>query len=57
MDRLGHPHSGIATVTVMLEGAVRAADTTGTDLVPKGASSECVRGTACGTRAKRSLDT
>src|SRR6478736_1463217 len=37
LDRLWHPHSGIATVTVMLEGAVRAVDTTGTDLVlPKG---------------------
>jgi redox-sensitive bicupin YhaK (pirin superfamily) len=35
--RLWHPHSGIATVTVMLEGAVRIADTTGTDLeLPKG---------------------
>jgi redox-sensitive bicupin YhaK (pirin superfamily) len=37
MARLWHPHSGIATVTVVLEGAVRIADTTGTDLVlPKG---------------------
>src|SRR2546430_2725336 len=26
-----HPHSGIATVTVMLEGAVRFAETTGKD--------------------------
>ena len=37
MEYLWHPHSGIATVTVMLDGAVRVADTTGTDLVlPKG---------------------
>lgn len=32
-----HPHSGIATVTVMLEGAVRYAETTGRDgLLPTG---------------------
>ncbi len=32
-----HPHSGIATVTVMLEGAVRYAETTGRDgLLPAG---------------------
>ena len=37
MEYLWHPHSGIATVTVMLEGAVRIAETTGADLVlPKG---------------------
>ncbi len=37
MEYLWHPHSGIATVTVMLDGAVRIADTTGADLVlPKG---------------------
>jgi redox-sensitive bicupin YhaK (pirin superfamily) len=37
MERLWHPHSGIATVTVMLEGAVRVAETTGTDeVLPKG---------------------
>ena len=29
MERGWHPHSGIATVTVMLEGAVRYAETTG----------------------------
>jgi redox-sensitive bicupin YhaK (pirin superfamily) len=29
MEHLWHPHSGIATVTVMLEGAVRFAETTG----------------------------
>jgi len=35
--RSWHPHSGIATVTVVLEGAVRIVDTTGADLVlPKG---------------------
>jgi redox-sensitive bicupin YhaK (pirin superfamily) len=28
-----HPHSGIATVTVVLDGAVRIADTTGADVV------------------------
>src|SRR5258707_7755218 len=32
-----HPHSGIATVTVMLEGAVRFAETTGRDgVLPAG---------------------
>ena len=32
-----HPHSGIATVTVMLEGAIRYAETTGRDgLLPTG---------------------
>ena len=32
-----HPHSGIATVTVMLEGAVRFAETTGKDgVLPAG---------------------
>jgi redox-sensitive bicupin YhaK (pirin superfamily) len=37
MARFWHPHSGIATVTVVLEGAVRIGDTMGTDLVlPKG---------------------
>jgi redox-sensitive bicupin YhaK (pirin superfamily) len=29
MDYLWHPHSGIATVTVMLEGGIRFAETTG----------------------------
>jgi len=33
MAQLWHPHSGIATVTVPLDGAVRIADTTGADLV------------------------
>jgi redox-sensitive bicupin YhaK (pirin superfamily) len=33
MEYLWHPHSGIATVTVPLDGAVRIADTTGADLV------------------------
>src|SRR5262245_52445243 len=33
IERGWHPHSGIATVTVMLEGGVRVAETTGTDLV------------------------
>src|SRR5262249_106342 len=31
MDYLWHPHSGIATVTVMLEGGIRFAETTGRD--------------------------
>jgi redox-sensitive bicupin YhaK (pirin superfamily) len=37
MERLWHPHSGIATVTVMLEGGVRFAETTGKrGVLPKG---------------------
>src|SRR5215468_1471872 len=37
MEYLWHPHSGIATVTVMLEGGVRIAETTGKQgLLPKG---------------------
>ncbi len=37
MELLWHPHSGIATVTVMLEGSVRIAETTGrNDVLPKG---------------------
>src|SRR5215510_6809819 len=37
MDYTWHPHSGIATITVMLEGAVRFAETTGRDgLLPTG---------------------
>jgi redox-sensitive bicupin YhaK (pirin superfamily) len=37
MDFLWHPHSGIATVTVMLEGEVRYADTIGKEgLLPAG---------------------
>lgn len=38
MDRYWHPHSGIATVTVMLEGSVRFAETTGqSGVLPSGA--------------------
>lgn len=33
MEQFWHPHSGIATVTVVLDGAVRIADTTGADVV------------------------
>jgi redox-sensitive bicupin YhaK (pirin superfamily) len=33
MDEFWHPHSGIATVTVPLDGALRIADTTGADVV------------------------
>jgi redox-sensitive bicupin YhaK (pirin superfamily) len=33
MEYLWHPHSGIATVTVPLDGAVRIADTNGADVV------------------------
>ncbi len=33
MEEFWHPHSGIATVTVPLDGAVRIADTTGADVV------------------------
>jgi len=37
MEYLWHPHSGIATVTVMLEGGVRIAETTGKQgVLPKG---------------------
>ena len=37
MEILWHPHSGIATVTVMLEGAVRFAETTGrSGVLPSG---------------------
>jgi redox-sensitive bicupin YhaK (pirin superfamily) len=37
MEYLWHPHSGIATVTVMLEGAVRFAETTGRNgVLPSG---------------------
>jgi redox-sensitive bicupin YhaK (pirin superfamily) len=37
MEFAWHPHSGIATVTVMLEGAVRYAETTGKDgVLPTG---------------------
>ncbi|AKU95017.1 Pirin-related protein [Labilithrix luteola] len=43
MDQLWHPHSGIATVTVMLDGAVRIAETTGTDDVLPAGSIEWMR--------------
>jgi redox-sensitive bicupin YhaK (pirin superfamily) len=33
IERFWHPHSGIATVTVPLEGAIRVLDTTGADVV------------------------
>src|SRR5260221_11884813 len=33
MEEFWHPHSGIATVTVVLDGAVRIADTTDADVV------------------------
>ena len=33
MEEFWHPHSGIATVTVPLDGAMRIADTTGADVV------------------------
>jgi redox-sensitive bicupin YhaK (pirin superfamily) len=33
MEYFWHPHSGIATVTVPLDGAIRIADTTGADVV------------------------
>jgi redox-sensitive bicupin YhaK (pirin superfamily) len=33
MEQFWHPHSGIATVTVPLDGAMRIADTTGADVV------------------------
>lgn len=37
MESMWHPHSGIATVTVMLEGGVRIAETTGKNgVLPKG---------------------
>jgi redox-sensitive bicupin YhaK (pirin superfamily) len=37
MERLWHPHSGIATVTVMLDGAIRFAETTGRQgVLPEG---------------------
>jgi redox-sensitive bicupin YhaK (pirin superfamily) len=37
LELLWHPHSGIATVTVVLEGAIRIAETTGvSDVLPAG---------------------
>jgi redox-sensitive bicupin YhaK (pirin superfamily) len=33
MEEFWHPHSGIATVTVVLDGALRIADTTGADVI------------------------
>jgi redox-sensitive bicupin YhaK (pirin superfamily) len=38
-----HPHSGIATVTVPLDGAFRALDTTGTDAVVRAGGVEWMR--------------
>jgi redox-sensitive bicupin YhaK (pirin superfamily) len=43
MDFLWHPHSGIATVTVMLEGEVRYADTIGKEGVLPGGGVEWMR--------------
>jgi len=43
MDYGWHPHSGIATVTVMLDGAVRFAETTGKDGVLPAGSVEWMR--------------
>jgi redox-sensitive bicupin YhaK (pirin superfamily) len=43
LDYGWHPHSGIATVTVMLEGAVRFAETTGKDGVLSAGSVEWMR--------------
>src|SRR5207302_10598128 len=43
MDFGWHPHSGIATVTVMLEGAVRFAETTGQEGVLPAGSVEWMR--------------
>ena len=33
MEEFWHPHSGIATITVVLDGAMRIADTTGADVI------------------------
>jgi redox-sensitive bicupin YhaK (pirin superfamily) len=38
-----HPHSGIATITVMMEGAIRIAETTGQDVVVPEAGVEWMR--------------
>src|SRR5436190_16258445 len=47
-----HPHSGIATVTVMLEGAVRYAETTGQEgVLPPAGSSGCALEMGSGTPA------
>jgi redox-sensitive bicupin YhaK (pirin superfamily) len=43
IDEFWHPHSGIATVTVPLEGAIRVADTTGADVVLPAGSIEWMR--------------
>src|SRR5262249_14927575 len=43
MEYLWHPHSGIATVTVPLDGAIRIADTTGADVVLPAGGIEWVR--------------
>ena len=53
---LWHPHSGIATVTVMLDGRVRIAETTGKRAAccRPAASSGCAPATASGTPARPS---
>jgi redox-sensitive bicupin YhaK (pirin superfamily) len=43
MEEFWHPHSGIATVTVPLDGAIRVADTTGADVVLPAGSIEWMR--------------
>ena len=43
MEQLWHPHSGIATVTVMLDGALRFAETTGKEGVLQKGSIEWMR--------------
>jgi len=43
MEQFWHPHSGIATVTVILDGAIRIADTTGRDEVLPAGSIEWMR--------------
>jgi len=43
LEEFWHPHSGIATVTVTLEGAMRVADTTGADVVLPTGSIEWMR--------------
>lgn len=43
MEQFWHPHSGIATVTVILDGAIRVAETTGTDEILPAGSIEWMR--------------
>jgi redox-sensitive bicupin YhaK (pirin superfamily) len=43
IDEFWHPHSGIATVTVPLDGAIRVVDTTGADVVLPAGSIEWMR--------------